>query len=99
MKFVYNLVTFLAAVVVLACVCTHWDLLTTKPTPAVKCECGKTDCDLVQLQVVLTPTPAVKCPCCKHCKCGKTDCEGGSCCTDKKCCNKCSCTEINCCKK
>ena len=53
MKAFYNLVTFLAAVVVLGwagwCTYTHWDVLVKQPTTlrckcCMNCVCGKKDC-------------------------------------------------------
>lgn len=82
MKAIYNLVTFLAAVVVLAWAgwqtYLHWDVLTK--------------------QVMVPPVAAKCKPCCGNCKCGKTDCAGACCadkkccdacgCTDAGCCKK-----------
>ena len=89
MKALYNLVTFLAAVVVLGwaswCTYTHWDLLVNKsvvvkPIPVCpcckNCKCGKTDC---------------KGACCDETK--------ATCCDNKKCCGNCGCTDAGCCKK
>jgi hypothetical protein len=82
MKSIHNVVTFLAAVVVLSWAgwqtYLHWDIIMKK--------------------VAVTPVATKCKPCCNNCKCGKVDCAGACCadkkccdacgCTDAGCCKK-----------
>ncbi len=85
MKALYNVVTFLAAVVILSWAgwqtYLHWDILMNKAAVHHA-----------------KPIPVPCKTCCKHCICGKADCKG-ACCADKKCCDACGCTDSGCCKK